>query len=121
MITETKTRLVEPDITVYEIAGRLNLGNSLQSVENSIRRLVDDGVRKLVIDLAGLNFIDSSGMGMLVMCSGYIEQKGGRLRIAGARGGVAKGLEISHIDRIAPLDADVEAACRHLAAGGAVA
>ena len=42
MITESKTRRIEPDITVVEISGRLNLGNSLMSIETSIRRLIDE-------------------------------------------------------------------------------
>ena len=119
MITETKIRRVEPDIMVLEISGRLNLGNSLIAVETSIRRLVEEGARKIVIDLANLNAIDSSGIGVLVTSSGHIEQNGGQMRIAGARGAVAKALEMVHLDRIAPLDADVETSCRHFAANSA--
>ena len=116
MIKETKTRRVDPDITVLEIFGRLNLGNSLMAVESSIQGLIEQGVRKLVIDLAGLNSIDSSGIGMLMMSNGKMEQNGGKLRIAGAHGPVAKALVLAHVDRIAPLDADVESGCRQLGA-----
>jgi anti-sigma B factor antagonist len=114
MITESKTRRIEPDITVVEISGRLNLGNSLMSIETSIRRLIDEGARKLIIDLTGLDSIDSSGIGMMVSCSGLIEQSGGRMRIAGARGSVAKSFDLVHLNRIAALDPDVESAGRHL-------
>src|SRR5690348_3662657 len=119
MITETKTRQVAPDITVFEISGRLNLGNSLITVENSIRRLIEEGTRKLVVDLAGLSAIDSSGIGLLVTSAGQMEQRGGRMRVAAAQGAVAKSLELVHLNRIAPLDADVESACRQLAADAA--
>jgi anti-anti-sigma factor len=119
MITETKTRRVEPDITVFEISGRLNLGNSLIMVENSIKHLVEAGARKLVIDLAGLSAIDSSGIGLLMTSAGQMEQHGGRLRVVGAQGTVAKSLELVHLNRIAPLDPDVDTACRHLAADSA--
>lgn len=115
-ITETKLRRVEPDITILEISGRLSLDNSLIAVETSIRRLVEEGARKLVIDLAGLNAIDSSGIGLLVTSSGHIEQNGGRMRIAGAHGAVGKALGMAHVDRLATLDADVETSCRHFAA-----
>ena len=57
--TETKTQQIEPDVTAFAIAGRLNLGNSLMTVENAIRRLMHGGVRKLVIDLTELKAIDS--------------------------------------------------------------
>jgi anti-sigma B factor antagonist len=115
MITETKTRHVEPDITVVEISGRLSLGNSLVSIETSIKRLIEEGSRKLVIDITSLNSIDSSGIGLLVSCSGQMEKSGGRLRISGAHGPIAKAFEMVHIDRIAALDADVDSACRNLA------
>ena len=116
MVTATQLRRIDPDITVIKISGRLSLGNELMTVETTIRRLVEAGVRKLVIDLASVNAIDSSGIGLLVTSSGHIEQNGGRMRIAGAQGTVAQALSIVHVDRIAPLDADVETACRQLAA-----
>jgi anti-sigma B factor antagonist len=121
MITETRTRRVEPDITILEISGRLNLGNSLLSIESAIQRLVEEGVRKLVVDIAGLHYIDSSGIGLLVTSSGNVEHSGGRMRIAGAQGAVARTLELVHVERITPLDADVESACRHLAGDSAQA
>jgi anti-sigma B factor antagonist len=119
MITETKTRRIEPDLTVVEISGRLNLGNTLLSIENSIERLIAEGARKLIVDLTGLDYIDSAGIGVLVSCSGHVEQSGGRMRIAGAHGIVARAFELVHMDRIAPLDADVESASRQLSVGGA--
>ncbi len=121
MITETKTRQVEPGIIIFEISGRLSLGNSLLSVENSIKRLIDEGARKLVFDLTGLNAIDSSGIGLLVTSAGHMEQCGGSVRVACAHGTVGKALELVHLNRIAPLDADVESACRLLAADSASA
>ncbi len=114
MIIETKTRVVEPDITIFEISGRLNLGNLLQSVESSIRGLMGGGARKIVIDLTGLTGVDSSGIGTLVNCAGEMDQLGGQMRVAGAHGSVSKVFETIHIDRIIPLDADVASACSHL-------
>lgn len=110
MITETKTRHVEPDITVVEIAGRLNLGNTLLSIENTLKRLVDEGARKLVVDLSNLIAIDSSGIGMLVACFAHMEQQGGLLRVAGSQGNVLKVFETVHLDRIVPLRESAEAA-----------
>ena len=119
MITESKIRRIEPDITVVEISGRMALGNALVSLEYSVRRLIEEGARKLVIDLSGLEQTDSAGIGVLVACNGLLDQNGGKLRIAGARGIVARSLETVHIDRIVPLDLDVETAIRHLSSGTA--
>jgi len=117
----TKTRHVEPDVTVVELTGHLNLGNTLIGIETSLKRLIDEGVRRLVIDVSGLNYVDSAGIGMLVACTGHIEKGGGRMRVAGAHGSVAKAFEVVHLHRITPLDADVTLACANITAGGAAA
>ena len=114
MLTESKTRLIEPDITVIEISGRLNLGNLLLTMEASIRGAITEGARKMVIDVAALEYIDSAGIGMLVGCNGLMGRSGGRLRISGAQGAVAKSFGLVHMEKIAALDPDVETACRHL-------
>jgi anti-sigma B factor antagonist len=115
---ETKTQQIG-DVTVVEMSGRLHLGNSLSYAENAMNRLIDGGTRKLVIDLAQLDYIDSSGLGMLIFCAGRMEQNGGRMRIAGAGGGVARVFEIAHASRILQFDGDVDSACRHLTAESA--
>lgn len=114
MTNTLNIRVVEPAITIVEISGRLTLGNALTYAETSVKRLIGDGSRKMVIDLAGLTSIDSAGVGMLISCGGEMEHAGGALRVAGAQGAVAKTFEIVHMDRIVALDADVESACRNL-------
>ncbi len=110
---QSKIRQVEPDLTVVELTGHLNLGNELMSVENAVKRVIEEGARKLVIDVAGLDYIDSAGIGMLVACNGQMDRAGGKMRVAGAQGPVAKAFGIVHMDRITSLDPDVESACRN--------
>ncbi len=112
-MAETKTQTIG-DVTVVELSGRLHLGNSLTYAENAITKLIDGGTRKLVIDLAHLEYIDSSGLGMLIFSGGRMEQSGGRMRVAGAGGTVARVFKIANADRILQFDADLESACRHL-------
>ncbi|MDE3194721.1 MAG: STAS domain-containing protein [Acidobacteriota bacterium] len=118
MITESSVRTIEPDIKVVTIAGRLNLGNMLLSVEAGVRRLIDEGCRKLILDLANLAFIDSAGVGLLITCNGLMERAGGQYRIAGAHGIVAQVFETVHMGRVVPMDADVEAARGNFSATG---
>ncbi len=115
----SKLRNVDPDVTVVELSGHLNLGNELMSIENAVTRAIKGGARKLVIDVARLDYIDSAGIGMLVACNGQIDKAGGKMRIAGAQGAVAKAFEVVHMDRITSLDADVDSSCERLRARGA--
>ena len=117
-MVETKTQQIG-DVTVVEMSGRLHLGNSLSYAENAINRLIDGGTRKLVIDLAQLEYIDSSGLGMLIYCSGRMQQSGGRMRVAGAGGPVARVFEIAQAGRVLQFDADLASACGNLSAEGA--
>ena len=110
----SKVSRVEPDVTVVELTGHLNLGNELMSLENAVKRLIEEGSRKLVIDVTRLDYIDSAGIGMLVGCNGQMDRAGGMLRVAGAQGTVAKAFEVVHLDRITSLDADIDAALRNL-------
>jgi anti-anti-sigma factor len=121
LISGTKTYRIEPDITVFEIYGRLNTGDLLRSVEESVHSLVNSGVRKLLIDLTGLTTIDSSGIGMLVSSGGKMDQAGGQMRLVGAQGAVAKVFEIVHMQRIVPLDPDLASARGSLSSGTAKA
>jgi anti-anti-sigma factor len=117
-MVETKTQQIG-DVTVVEMSGRLHLGNSLSYAENAIIRLIDGGTRKLVIDLAQLDHIDSSGLGMLIYCGGRMEQSGGRMRVSGAVATVARVFEIAHADRVLQFDADLALALSHLSAQSA--
>ena len=112
-MVETKTQQIG-DVTVVEMSGRLDLGSSLSYAENAINRMIDGGTRKLVIDLADLDHIDSSGLGMLIYTFGHMEQSGGRMRIIGASGPVARVFEIAHADRILQFDSDLASACSTL-------
>jgi anti-sigma B factor antagonist len=115
---ETKTQQIG-DVTVVEMSGRLHFGNSLSYAENAINRMIDGGTRKLVIDLARLDYIDSSGLGMLIFCGGHMEQSGGRMLVAGASGSVTRVFEIAQASRVLHFDADVGSACSHLSAESA--
>ncbi len=46
MITQATSRQVEPDITVVTITGRLNLGNTLMSLENDLRKQIQNGAEE---------------------------------------------------------------------------
>jgi anti-anti-sigma factor len=114
VINQTRTRTIEPGITIFSISGRLSLGNTLLSIESALRKLIEGGAHKLVIDLAELTYIDSAAIGMLVGSNGLVEQAGGVMRVCGAQGLVAKSFAVVHLDRILALDSDVDSCTQAL-------
>ncbi|MEP6961692.1 MAG: STAS domain-containing protein [Acidobacteriota bacterium] len=110
MATHT-TRTVEPGITVVEISGSLQVGKNLAATETALHALIKEGARKMVVDLSGLEHIDSSGLGMLTGCRTEMSEAGGHFRLAGATGPIGRIFGVIHMDEIIPVDADVAAAC----------
>lgn len=103
MILESNRSQIEPDITVYELSGRLSLGSASQALEWKLASLPGEGVRKLVIDVSKLQSIDSAGVGILVMVAGKFADASGAMKIAGAKGAVANVFSIVHMDKITSL------------------
>jgi anti-sigma B factor antagonist len=121
MILDVTTRAVPPDITVFELKGRLTLGNRLTEAEHAIKSEIGAGCRKMVLDLGQLDFIDSAGLGLLVMCAGAMEREGGRLCVASSNVHVVHVFEITHLERVMALHPDAQSACQSLGAGTAAA
>ena len=109
MVTQTNSRL-EGDVHIFQISGRLALGNTLLTIERSLERLIEQGVKKLVVDVTSLSTIDSAGLGTLLMIAGKIEQAGGAMKIAGASGVIERTFEIVHLRKVIDQHADVNSA-----------
>lgn len=114
MILETEVFTFEPDITGISCAGRFTLGTRLSETEGLINALIANGVRKLVLDLTHVEFVDSAGLGIIMHASGGIQQCGGRLRIAGANEQVRRLFEITHTGSILALDTDLVTSVKKL-------
>ena len=115
MLVQFAVRQVEPDVTVLDLTGQLTLGNALTEVESAIKQRIQKGSKKLALELSRLTFLDSSGVGMLVVCSGVMERAGGRLVIVGAGGKVKEVLLLTHLDRVMRMYSDLDSACAALA------
>jgi anti-sigma B factor antagonist len=61
---------------------------------------IDRGCRNLVLDLAQVGFMDSSGLGALVFVLKHLVHKGGRLHICGVTPGVMAVLKLTRMDRV---------------------
>ena len=114
MILETEVFKFEPDITGITCAGRFTLGNRLRELEGLVNSLLEEGVRKMVLDLTHVEFVDSAGLGVIMHISGEIEQKGGHLRIAGGNEQTHRLFEITHTGKILALDPDLVTSVRKL-------
>ena len=121
MILETEVLQFDHDITGISCYGRFTLGTRLSETEALINSLLDKGTRKLVLDLTNVDFVDSAGLGIIMRAFGEIEQRGGKLRIAGPKEQVRRLFEITHTHAILPVDPDLVTSVEKLAGKGEAA
>jgi anti-sigma B factor antagonist len=91
---------IEPDIVLVHITGRLSLGRDCEDVEWAVDELIRGKRKKVVFDLSELNYVDSTGVGILVMCSGKLKRAGGELRMASLQPRIAELMKITKLDQI---------------------
>ncbi len=94
---------IEPDVTVLQLSGRLTMGRACQEVEWQLEDILKGQGTKVVFDFSDLKYLDSTGVGIVVMCSGKLRKSGGELRVAGAQGDVVATLKLTKVDQIVPM------------------
>ena len=116
MTLSISTRTIEPDVTVLELSGKMTLGRESNQVEPMVTSLLAKGVRKIIFDVGGVTYVDSSGVGQVAFSAGKIVQSGGKCRVAGATGLVLDIFKITRIDSVVPFADTVEEAAAALKA-----
>lgn len=69
-------------VTILELSGRIMLGESSSELRENLRSLVEEGRRRIVINLSKVTSVDSSGLGTLVASFASLEKNGGQLKLA---------------------------------------
>jgi len=65
------------DVTVLDMDGKITIGEGSVALRSAIKRLLDEGKKKVLLNLSGVGYIDSSGIGELVSSYTTIQVKGG--------------------------------------------
>jgi anti-sigma B factor antagonist len=68
-------------VTILDVHGRIVLGDEIGQVRDSVRNLIADGKKKILLNLADVDYIDSSGVGELVGCFTTVRNAGGELKL----------------------------------------
>jgi anti-sigma B factor antagonist len=97
--------------SVIALSGRLN-GASAPEFKHEIKRIVDAGRSKLVLDMSGVVFVDSSGLSALISGLKSAREAGGFFRLACLRDQPASVIKLMMLDRIFDIYADTVAAKR---------
>ena len=93
-------------VTVLDLEGRITLGDGSALLRELIRRQLSGGHMKILINLAGINYIDSSGLGELV--SGYrtVKGQGGEMKLLNLNKKVSDLLQITKLYTVFDIHSD---------------
>ena len=110
-------KLEHPTTTVTLIAPQIEelTAANAASFRQSVLEVIDDGNSRLVIDLAKVSTVDSTGIGALVAVLKRIGLRGD-LALCGLSDRVARNFQVTRMDRVFPIHADSDDALRALAA-----
>lgn len=69
------------DVTVLDLKGKMTLGEGDELLKDKINSLVSQGHKKLVLNLEGVPYIDSAGLGEIVRTYTTVSRQGGKLKL----------------------------------------
>ena len=80
MSVKLTTRQVN-EVTVIDVSGRITLGEGSSLLRDELRSLIGSNRRKILLNLADVSYVDSSGIGQLVAAFTTVSSQGGQLKL----------------------------------------
>lgn len=103
--------------TVVSVTGELDVATA-PGLRNQIVKLASNGTSKLLLDLSGVEFLDSTGLGVIIGALKRLKGLGGELRLCGGEPGIRRVFELTGLDKILHLYDTADAAISDTAGDG---
>jgi anti-sigma B factor antagonist len=97
-------------VTVLTVTGDLVIGDAEATFKKTVTRLLEEGHTRLLVDLSGVGFLDSSGLGALVRALTQSQKEGGQTKLLGAGPQIRKLLQMTKLDSVFEIHDTMEAA-----------
>lgn len=68
-------------VTVLDLSGKITIGEGSVTLREAVRGLLEKGTKSILINLGGVDYVDSSGIGELVSCYTTTKNQGGQLKL----------------------------------------
>jgi anti-anti-sigma factor len=93
-------------VTVVEVRGVINFGESARQFSSYLQGLLDAGVPAVLVDMSGIDNVDSTGLGELVGYLQRFEKEGRRLALLRPHRRILSLLKLTRLDEIFPVYED---------------
>jgi anti-sigma B factor antagonist len=84
-------------VTIVDLEGRITMGEGCAVVRNSVRDLVTSGDRKILLNLAGVSYVDSAGLGEMAGLYVTVTKLGGELKLVHAQPRIDTMLQVTKL------------------------
>lgn len=111
---EIKTTKPNATTTIIELFGDIDLDSS-PAVRKTILALTQKKIKHLIVNLAGVNYMDSSGVATMVEGLQCTNEYQGQFTLVGLGAGVLEVFELSRLDRVFTIFPDVQQALAKVA------
>ena len=98
-----EAKQLESGVAVVTISGRLAMGGETERLDATVKSLLRKDQKKFVLDITTLEYVDSSGIGMLVSCLTNVRKAGGELKLAGANPRIRRIFAMTGVDTMMPM------------------
>jgi anti-sigma B factor antagonist len=88
------------DVAIIDLAGRIVLNDGSAIMREAIAKLREGGANKILLNLEGVSFIDSSGLGELASAYSRLNKGGGQLKLVNMPARILELLRITKLDTI---------------------
>ncbi len=69
------------DVTVLDLSGDITIGEGDVKLRDTVKELLEQGEKNIILNLGNVKYIDSSGVGELVRCFTSVKNRGGELKL----------------------------------------
>lgn len=69
------------DVTILDLSGKITIGEGSVQLREAVRKLLEEGKKKILLNLGNVTYVDSSGIGELVSSYTTTSNHGGQLKL----------------------------------------
>jgi len=69
------------NVTFIDVVGQLTLGDGADRLQDKVRSLLQQGQKQLIVNLGGVSYMDSAGLGQLIQSYATTSKQGGALKL----------------------------------------
>jgi anti-sigma B factor antagonist len=108
-------------VTIVDVGGRVELGQESAAIRDLISNLLSQGHKQILLNLADVDYIDSSGLGSLIGSLASVRKQGGELKLLNLTDKVVDVMQVTRLYTVFDVTTDEASAVKSFGQSSAAA